>query len=352
MKNITAIIALTLALITIQSCSDANATEGIKTTPKNLISVKTIDVIHDGDVIPVNATGRVASQIESELAFTTGGYVKNFFYGEGDYVEKGSKIAELDISEIAAQFAKANSAFQKANRDLERIKTLYDENVATRELFENATTGFQIAKSDLTIAQYNLRHSTIYAPVSGVILEQYVEQYEIAAPYAPVVKFGGTSQGWIVKCGISDKDIMDIAIGDTATVALDMYENQQLTATVSAISDNADPITSLFEIELTLDTEIKLKSGFIGNVKISPSKQEQYAYVPVNAIIQATNRSASVFAITESDSVYQVAVTVPRIYNGFAVVSEGLAGVDEVVTDGVNYIEDGSYVSRIAYGKE
>ncbi len=90
-----------------------------------------------------------------------------------------------------------------------------------------------------------------------------------------------------------------------------------------------------------------LKSGFIANVNIYPSNQAPYVFVPVEAIVKADKQKASVYAINSLDSVYSVDVVVPRLFKDYAVISKGLNGIDEVVTDGVNYIDDQSSVLRI-----
>ncbi len=339
------LLSLLVSVSILQGCSDVTAKT--VTTPQK-VAVKTAKVIRDGRVVPVKATGKVETVVESHLAFATGGYIKNFYYSEGEFVKKGTKIAELNLSEINSQVKKAKSGYQKAQRDLERVTTLYSDSVVTKEVFENAGTAFEIAKSDLNIANYNLEHSTIYAPVSGKILKQYAERYEIVAPYSPVVKFAGTSSGWIIKSSISDRDIMSISIGDSATLKLDMYRDVLITATVTNISEEADPVTSLFEVELSITSRGKrLKSGFIGNVEIFPAAQDRYTFIPVEAIINANSQTASVYAITPSDSIYSVEITVPRLYKGYAAVSGGLNGVNEVITDGVHYLNNQSQIKRV-----
>ncbi len=86
-----------------------------------------------------------------KLSFKIGGIIKNIFVDEGQRVYKAQKLTELDLSEIKAQVNQAQSAFEKAKRDLERMKRLYADNVVTLEQLQNAETGFEIVKSNLKI---------------------------------------------------------------------------------------------------------------------------------------------------------------------------------------------------------
>ena len=83
-------------------------------------------------------------------------------------------MAQLDLSEIEAHSDQARAAFEKAGRDLARVKKLYDDNVTTLEQLQNATTAFEIASSQVRVAEFNLHHSSIFAPVNGKILKRFV----------------------------------------------------------------------------------------------------------------------------------------------------------------------------------
>lgn len=62
-------------------------------------------------------------------------------------MRRGQVLAVLKRSEIDAQVAQANAAYDKANRNLERVKKLEEAKVATREQLENVNTALEVARS-------------------------------------------------------------------------------------------------------------------------------------------------------------------------------------------------------------
>ena len=114
-------------------------------------------------------------------------------------------------------------AHKKANRDFIRAENLYKDSVATLELYQDAKTALDIAKSNLEVARFNLKYSKIEAPSNGRILKILLEENEMTSPGYPVVLFGSTRENWVVRTNVSDKDMISIQIGDSAKITLDPY---------------------------------------------------------------------------------------------------------------------------------
>ena len=102
-------------------------------------------------------------------------------------------LASLDLSEIEAKLASAKNGFSKANRDYQRVKNLYEDNVATLEQLQNTKTAYEVAEANLKIAKFNFTHSKIIAPENGKILKKIGNEGELTAPGAPMFLFGTTT---------------------------------------------------------------------------------------------------------------------------------------------------------------
>ncbi|NJK86041.1 MAG: biotin/lipoyl-binding protein [Bacteroidales bacterium] len=88
--------------------------------------------------LPVRTSGRLTAESEQKLSFRTGGIIKRILVKEGQEVSPGETIAELNLSEIKPQVSMARQAFDKASRDLQRAENLFNDSVATLEMFQNA----------------------------------------------------------------------------------------------------------------------------------------------------------------------------------------------------------------------
>ncbi|MBN2814760.1 MAG: efflux RND transporter periplasmic adaptor subunit, partial [Bacteroidales bacterium] len=300
-----------------------------------LTRVKTAGVNRQQVSFPVHASGLILPAHEVKLSFKTGGIIEALYADNGTRVTRGTLLATLNLAEIEAQVNQAESAYAKAERDYARAKNLFRDSVATLEQFQNAETGFSVAKSTLEAARFNLQHSRIYAPENGVILRRLAEEHEVIAPGSPVFIFGITGKNWKIKAGLADRDYVRVQTGDSAVVTLDAYPGKTFGAVVSQLGEAANPLTGTYETELLLDDKgERLAAGFVANVEIFPSLTADHYLVPVEALVDADGSKGFVFVLTDSSRVSKTEVEITGITGVWAAVNGSFVQPAEVVTSG------------------
>lgn len=339
-QNFFNVIILTAVLI--MSCSNKEKQSG----EENTIAVKTAKVLKEEVSFPIHSSGKLSSSSEIKLSFKTGGIIEKIYCAEGKSVNSGEILAELNLSEINAQVLKAEQVYEKAKRDLARIKKLHNENVATLEQLQNMKTVLNVAKSNWEIVQFNKKHSRISAPSNGRVLKQFNEEGEITSPGMPVFLFGTNKKGWIVKVGLTDKEIIKLNIGDNADIYFDAYPDEKFTATVTETGQGANPYSGTFEVELTLDNaQQKLASGFVAKVDIYPSQKEIVTTIPIEALFEAHGQAGYIFTYnSESMTAEKRNIIISQVLPTRIAVSKGLENIQTVITDGVEYLSTGSKV--------
>jgi len=311
------------------------------------IPVKTARVIQKEIAIPIHASGILSAARESRLSFKIGGIVEAIYFDEGQLVKEGQVLAKLNLREIQAQVDQARSAFEKAKRDHQRAKNLYADSVVTLEQLQNAETGLEVARSNLEIAEFNLRHSKIIAPSDGEILKRFAEENEMVGPGTPVFYFGATGEAWRAEVGITEKDIVHVHLGDSASVSFDAYPKKNFPGKVTEIAEIADPMSGTYETEIQLDPQdMKLVSGFVAKADLFPSNRQKFYWIPVEALVEADGETAFVFTHVDGKS-KRIQIKIGSIYNQNVAVLKGLEGVKTVVTDGVSYLIDGSEIQIV-----
>lgn len=293
---------------------------------------------------PVHASGRLSSKTEVKLSFKTGGIIKSIQVSEGESVRKGTRLASLDLSEINAQVMKAKLAYEKAQRDFERIENLYQDSVATLEHLQDATTALEVAKATMEIALFNETHSVIEAPSNGKILKKLAEAYEIVGAGQPIFLFGSTDDDWVVRVHITDTEIIKLSPGDDASIYFDAHPDVIFPATVSEIGKSADPYTGTYEVELTLiPGKHQLASGFIASADIYPDDADSCFSVPIDALTEANNHTGYLFVVASDSTVTRRKVKIMHIDRQLCIM-EGLQGGELVVLEGAQYLRDGDHV--------
>jgi multidrug efflux system membrane fusion protein len=318
------------------------------------IPVKTIAVQETELSIPVRASGTLASKTEMKLSFKTSGIVEGMFAEEGQTVREGALLARLDLAEIESLTEQARAAFEKAQRDLDRITELYEDKVTTLEQFQDARTGFEIARSELKRATFNLQHSSIYAPHSGRVLRRFVEQGELVASGAPVFLFAQGTQDWIVRVGVTDVNVLRLRDGDPAELHFDAQRGASFSGRVTEIGETANPANGLFEVEIRLDPSgRRLVSGLIGYAEIFPAERQRYVRLPIEALAEGDGMTGFVFVLEQATGkVRKRQVSLAHIFDTYIAVSKGLASGERVVAEGTDYLVDGSPVRVVGSAEE
>jgi len=339
--------ALALAATTAACGREVDARNGEAATVAadvNAVPVRLATVTDDSAAQPVTATGVVALRDEIALSFKIGGVVAEVLPREGQTVSAGQLLATLDLREIDAQVAKAQSAATKAERDLARITRLHADSVATRQQLEDATTAAEVARADLQTATVNRQYARIVAPATGVVLRRATEPGELVSTGTPVLTLGSLASGTVVRAALPDRDVVRVRLGDRVVVHVDALAGRSLRGAVRAIAAAADPRTGTYNVEIAIDEPAGLSSGMIGRVEILARGSEQVQTVPVEALLEADGDRATLFALGPDGRAKRVPVEVAFVRGEQAGIRGQLAGVTRVVTDGAAYLNDGAAV--------
>lgn len=126
--------------------------------------------------------GKTASSRKVEIRSRVEGFLEKRLYTEGNMVEEGQPLFQMDAKPFEAQLnaAKAELAQQQARLDtasanLKRVRPLaIKKAVAQKELddatgnYRSAAAAVEVAKANVVQAELNLGYTYIVSPVSGV----------------------------------------------------------------------------------------------------------------------------------------------------------------------------------------
>lgn len=344
----TNILTLIILSTLIVACKPDYQSELVSAESTSLKPVRVVELNEKDDPISLTSSGIITSKSQSALSFKVGGIVESILAEEGQTVEKGQLLASLDVEEIDAQVKKAEEAYAKASRDLERFKRLYADSAATYEMLQNMETAFEVAQSDLRIATFNRRFAEIKAPTSGKILRRFVEEGELVEPGNPIFTLGESGEeAYVLRIGVADRDVLRINLGDEATYTLAAYPGKTFTARVTEIAEAANPITGTFEIELTLNpSPLPIKNGFVAKLDLLPSGVEPYYEIPMSALVEADERTVKIFLLGENNIAEETMVVPIEIQSNSLIIStRELPAQSKVITQGSAYIRSGDQVT-------
>lgn len=332
------------------ACGEPASIEPVSEAP-----VRVTEARREAPEAGLRTIGVVAPTEEVRLSFKTAGVIASIRVVQGERVVRGQALAELDRQEIQAALDQARALAQKAQRDLERGEALFADEVATREQVEDLRTASEVAKAQLQAAEFNARLARIEAPSDGVILRKLAEQGELVAAGHPVLVLGNTASGWIVKASLSDRERMQVAIGNAAQIELDALPGRRLRGEVVELASAADPLTGTFEVRIAMTEAVEgLVQGLVAKVSLEPAAHDGLVTtIPVEALLEADGRTARVFIVArreEATVVERVEVQIGRLVRDRVEVIGGLSGGEQVVTDGASWLRDGQPVRVLGSG--
>lgn len=325
------------------SCKETLEDIDAKTEQRNYTVVETAPVEISNDAIPIFSIGKAASDKEVKLSFKIGGLIWSILVDEGDYVRQGDLLANLRTDEIDAQVFKADRALQKARRDLERIKVMFADEVATQENVDDLTTLVAVSESDLSVAKFNQKYAKIISPTNGRIIKRLAEPNELVSPGQPLFILSTNKGATIVKASLSDKDISRINYNDRAEILFDAFPGDTISGYISQIAESSDPLTGTFDVDISVSTKNKrLRNGYIGRVNFKPHQKKSYYKIPIAAIVEGNKNSLSIFTPIQNDTIAQEILVAPfQITSKYiAVHQEGLYPITKVITKGAPYLRD------------
>jgi RND family efflux transporter MFP subunit len=344
--------ALALLAATLGGCGNNDAAPAPKATP-----VRAEPATHGPAIPPIDTNGIVVTKSEMRLSFKLGGVVRRIHVQEGEAVKQGQRLAEIELTEVDAQVEQARQLADKAARDLKRGESLYADEVISLEQLQDLRTQASVAEAQFKSARFNLGHSVISAPRDGVVLRKLVEERELVAAGTPVLVFGESDRGFVVRAGLADREIVNVELGDKGEIRMDAFPGQAMTGTIVEVASAADPRSGMFPIEVKFDTPPpRLVSGLVARLRLTPTNEAPpMTYVPLAALVEGDGDRASVFVVEGGKAQAKAVrrdVRVAFITADSIALESGVRAGERVVTAGALFLENGESIEVHSEGSQ
>jgi RND family efflux transporter MFP subunit len=338
------IVALVLlAALLVGGCGREETADPVKPTPVRISRASSGPAVP-----PIDTNGIVATKHEMRLSFKLGGVVRRIHVQEGESVRQGQRLAEIELTEVNAQVEQARQLAEKAARDLSRGENLYADQVISLEQLQDLRTQAAMAEAQFRTARFNQGYSVITAPRDGIVLRKLVEERELVPAGAPVLLFGESDRGFVVRAALADREIVNVKLGDRGEIRMDAFPGQAMSGTVVEVASAADPKSGMFPVEVKFDSPPpRLVSGLVARLRLAPQVSgTPLTYVPMGALVEGSGDRASVFVISHGKAVKRD-VRVAFITADSIALESGVISGETVITDGALFLENGEPVEVV-----
>lgn len=289
--------------------------------------VQTAKVGRQKIVETVTATGRIQPKTQVKISADVAAKITNLYVKEGDWVEKGDLLVQLDrerfqasveSAEANVRSAESNASLAKENmlkaeKDYIRTKELFEKSLESQAILDQIYATFQVekarqksaleqveqAKAVLKQSKDDLSKTTIYAPMAGTISQLNKEEGEIALGsqfQEDVIMIVSDLSGMEALVNVDENDIVSIAVKDSAKIEVDALPDKVFHGEVSEIASSAkitgagttDQKTE-FEVKISiLDPGEDLRPGMTASSDIITETRENAIGVPIQCVTVRT----------------------------------------------------------------
>lgn len=263
---------------------------------------------------------------------------------EGDRVATGRLLAELDARETAAQLARARAVLATREAAFRRAEELAAGRVITEVEYEEASSAYVVAKSEVELWETRLEFSRIRAPSAGIVTAKHVEAGSAVSPNQRVFDLADVSL-LVVRVQLSELDVVHVRAGRAVRVALDAYPGTALSGRVRRVFPSADPQSRLVPVEVALDRAppgVDVRPGYLARVAFPLDTRAGVPAVPTSAVSVA-ERESFVYVIA-ADTLVRRPVQTGLTFGGWVEVTAGLALGERVVASGHASLRPGARV--------
>lgn len=311
----------------------------------------------------IEATGTVEPLQTVAVEPQVTGIVTRVAFHEGDEVQKGQLLFQIDPRPFAAALAEAEAQLHRdsaqaaqAARDAARYAVLVKQDYVTEQQYETQqSTAASLAaavradSAAVQTARLNLDYAAIRAPIAGRTGSLLVREGNLART---------NSATPLVVINQIRPILARFAVPQAALPQIQRFRGETLRVTVSpAQGDTAGAVGVLSFVDNAVDTStgtVLLKARFANDdrslwpgefvyARLTLYTEKGATVVPAPAL--TTGQTGTfVFVVNADMTVTMRPVTVERVAGPVAVIASGVKPGDEVVTDGQVRLATGSKV--------
>lgn len=230
----------------------------------------------------INVSGQIEASRTANISTRVMGFITMLKVKVGDHVSKGQLLATISNQDMIAKrgqtdamISEAQAALNSAQKDYERLTTLYKQQSATAKELDNVTLQYNSAKSRLEGARQmrnevnaSLGYTSLTAPFSGIVTQKLADAGSMANPGMPILTIE-QSGSYQVSASVPENIINQIHQGAEAFVTIKSID-KTIKGTVVQINPSSQFTGGQYIIKVNIADAAKkgLYAGMYATVSI------------------------------------------------------------------------------------
>lgn len=334
------VVALVLVLA---SCGNGKASDESVAT----VRLDTVQMASTGAVLQF--PGRVVASDDASLSFKVAGTIARIYKEEGERVQAGQLVAELDATDYRVQLAATEAEYARVKAETDRITALYNEGAATASNYDKARFGLQQIEAKLKNHRDQLAYCKLYAPFTGAVQTRFFHEGENIAAGMPVLSLVSSANPEI-EINLPASSYLRRGSFVHYSAQFNVLPGVVIPLKLISVMPKANA-NQLYTMRLKIEGDTKgIAPGMSAWVSIMAAESASNAdvRVPATALVDDKGTTFVYLYDAQSQTVRRCRVKVMRLHtDGTAEVEGALAPGHIVVSTGANHIKTGDRVTPL-----
>jgi len=327
----------------LSACSDST-----KTPPLKSVMVEKVSTANGESTKCLS--GVVQENREISVGFKTPGQLTHIYVKEGQYVRRGQLVAVLDDKDYKLGVESAKIQYCQMRDEVNRMRKLYAAKSLSENDFEKAVSGLNQLGVQLQSNRNKLSYTRLYAPSDGYVQSVNFEQSEMVDAGTPVITLIDNGRMEVI-ADIPASDYVNRAHISRFACRSPFVAGEEIPMRLMSIVPKADG-NQLYEMRLAFavqpDRRISAGMNIEVRMNLRTKADDGKISVPQHAIFEREGKSY-VWVVSGGNTVVSREVTCSAIDgDGHALVMQGLAGDEMIVTAGVHHLLEHEKVKVLA----
>jgi len=292
----------------------------------------------------IQALGTAHANESIEIQPRVASLIERLLFEEGELVEKGQLLVELERSEIVAGLAVAEANLSESRSLYNRSKSLASTQAISAANLEQLLAQVKVDEAQVEAARARLANSQIRAPFPGRVGLRRVSPGSFVNTSTVITTLDDVSR---IKLDFSVPETFLTVVEEGMHVVARsiVYPDREFDGVVDSIDTRLDPVSRAVQVRAIIENgDGSLRPGMFMTVDLQRD-QGEVLIAPEQAIVPEGNQQY-VYVVTDS-VVEKRNVTIDRRIPGFVVIGDGLSLGDRVIAEGTAKVRDGMRVEEV-----
>lgn len=293
----------------------------------------------------LSLSGNVEARETLRLGFMVAGKVKQITLKQGEKIQKGALLADLDATEYNIGLHAAKAKLIEVQDQYDRLKIMYERNSIPEADFIKVKSGLEQAKAQKQLREKNVRDTRLYAPIEGVLLKKMVSEGEIIDKGMPLFALADIDKIHI-NTSVPEGEINRVKIDQEAEVEIPALDTTYMGKVIEVgLAAEAETRTYTAKIEIE-NPQRKILPGMIAQLNLETQHKVRVLSLPGRAIINGSGNNSYVYVLDkEKNRAFKRDVSVGKMQSNEIEITSGLEPGEWVITGGQQKLSDGSLVT-------